>query len=59
MNESVVKKCEKKSSSSSHCLHYSLSGKMEMSTESTLRWNTKKKRCCVALCCPVIWKLQC
>ena len=36
-----AKKWEKKSSSSSHCLHCSFSGKIEMSTDSTLRWNTK------------------
>jgi len=36
-----AKKWEKKSSSSSHCLHCSFSGKIDIKTESTLRWNTK------------------
>lgn len=36
-----AKKCEKKSRSSSHYLHCSFRGKIEMSTERPFKWNTK------------------
>ena len=54
-----MKNCAKKSKSSSHQAHCSLSGKIDIKTDRTFKWNTNKNKLWTAAYCPTITKPHC